>query len=72
MSKEGVSIREVYEIVSRLEGKLDTQLGNMDRKIDSIGNRVTRLEAKISTTSAMVAMIVSVAVSIVVAFIYRK
>lgn len=42
-----VSIRDVYEIVSRLETKVDARLAAVDDKVDSALSRLDRLEGGI-------------------------
>ena len=43
-SDERVTLRDVYDLVGRLENKLDRRLDNLDRDVDNLASRVDRME----------------------------
>jgi hypothetical protein len=43
-----VGIRDVYDIVSRLETKVDSRLSELDSKVDAVTSRMDRLEGGLS------------------------
>lgn len=43
-----VTTRDVYEIVARLETKLDTRLNRLERNDDALQSRLDRLEGGIA------------------------
>lgn len=47
-SSNVVGVRDVYDIVSRLETKLDDRLMAIDAKVDLVTGRIDRLEGGLS------------------------
>jgi len=43
-----IGIRDVFEAVARLEGKVDTRLNTLDAKVDDLASRQDRLEGALS------------------------
>ena len=43
-----IGIRDVFEAVARLEGKVDTRLNALDAKVDEVASRQDRLEGGLS------------------------
>ncbi len=42
-----VGVRDVYDIVARLETKIDSRFSDIDAKVDSLSSRVDRLEGRL-------------------------
>ena len=43
-----IGIKDVFEAVNRLEGKVDTRLNQLEGKVDTIASRQDRLEGGLS------------------------
>ena len=55
-----VTLKDVYEIVSRLEDKVDNRLKNLEVKVDVLAVRVAEAEGKAKTLSWIIPLFVTV------------
>lgn len=47
-SSNVIGVRDVYDIVSRLEAKVDNRMEQVDVKVDHLASRIDRLDGAIS------------------------
>lgn len=52
-SSNVVGIRDVYDIVARLETKVDNRMAELDLKVDLLSSRVDRLEGRLEGSVGM-------------------
>ena len=66
-----VTLKDVYQIVSRLEDKVDNRLKTVERKVDELTEKVAEAEGKAKILSWIIPLAVSVGVWIIGHFINR-
>lgn len=65
------SIREVYEIVSRMEEKLDLQINGLGTRVNNLETRMTAVETVKTLVYGMVGLVLTSVVGALLALVLR-